>query len=148
MSWDVCVTVVSLSCNCRTTVAQQSWVTRAFDSILVVCKEGPIYWVSDVRDDSQQQFLKHARLHPHESNEITGRFPLQLLQRYIYCPNIRRSSIHGLTNQCQAFRWFLCCSCARINANKTIFCSCWIPVRRLFRRAKRNRSGRINILFK
>ena len=60
------------------------------------------------------------------------------------CPNIRRISIHGLTNQCRAFRWFLCCSRARINANRTIF---WIPTRR-FSRAKRNRSGWISILFK
>ena len=80
MSRGACVTVVSLSCYCRTTVAPQLWVTRTFDSELLEYKEGPIYWVSDVRGQfSQQNILKHARLHPHESNKITGRYPLQLL---------------------------------------------------------------------
>ena len=40
---------VVLSCHCRKTVAQESWVTRAFDTELLVYNEGPIYWVKVMR---------------------------------------------------------------------------------------------------
>ena len=57
----------------------------------------------------------------------------------LYCPNIRRRSIHGLTHQRRAFRWFLYCSRAWINSNRTILFSCCSPPRRLFSRVKHNR---------
>ena len=66
----------------------------------------------------------------------------------LYCPNISRSSIHGLTHQRGAFRWFLCCLQTRINANRTTFYSSWIPARRLLGRAKRNHSGRLYVFVK
>ena len=56
MYWDARWTVVLLSCNC------------------------------DTIDDSQQKLLKHARLHPYESNKITGRFPFQLLHQCTILP--------------------------------------------------------------
>ena len=52
---------VLLSCHCRVTV------------VLLWC-------------DYQQKLLKHASLHPHESNEITGRFPLQLIHQCTILP--------------------------------------------------------------
>ena len=80
------VTVVLLSCHCRTTVAQQSWVTCAFDSELLVYKAGPINWVIDLRGDFLKKFFKHTRLHPNNSNEITGRFTLRLLHQCTILP--------------------------------------------------------------
>ena len=122
-------------------VSRKSVVRQSYDNRQLFWANFQVFMSWDARVTvvslSYHSVLKHARIHPHEPNEITGRFPLQLLHQCIlYCPKIRRRSINGLTHQRRSFRWFLYCSRARINANMIIFCSCWSPARRLFSRSR------------
>ena len=93
-----------------------------------------------------EKYLETTRLHLYESNDINGRFPLQLLYQCTILTKHHAPFDPWLTNQCPVFRWFLYCSRVRINAYRTIFCPCWNPGRRLFSRTKHNRSDGIAIL--